>query len=182
MAKGPRSRRRWIATSCTVALLVSWNAPFASAQQDNRSSAVVDVAKSVIFDPTTYAPALIQYDATMRDWNTSQPFFQNGHGEQNPRFTISGLPDDPPLSWAAGRSLILRDTMSTLGVAAAQNLASHVVERALLARYPEHPKLVRTIGWVQRIALASLMSYNLSAVHYRQAALNARRARELGYR
>jgi hypothetical protein len=169
-------------TSALVALLVLASAPNVFAQEDTRSSPVADVFKGVVFDPTTYAPALIQYHATMRDWNTSQPFFQNGYVERNARFTRSGLPNDIPLSYTAGRNLILRDTLTTLGISAAQNLTSRVVEQALLSRYPDHPKVVKTIGWIQRIAVASLMSYHLSAVHYQQAALNARAAREFGYR
>jgi hypothetical protein len=169
-------------TSAMVALVTVASASNVFAQENPQSSAVADVFKGVVFDPTTYAPALIQYDATMRDWKTSQPFFDHGYMERNARFTRSGLPNDIPLGYAAGRNLILKDTLTTLGVSAVQNLTSRVVERALLSRYPDHPKMVKTIGWIQRIAVASLMSYRLSAVHYRQAELNAQRARELGYR
>ena len=81
--------------------------------------------------------------------------------------------------WARTRFSRIRLRHSAL--AAAQNLSSRLVERALLARYPEHRKMVKTIGWIQRIGLASLMSYHLSAAHYRQAGYNVTRARELGY-
>jgi hypothetical protein len=154
----------------------------AFAQENERTNALADIFKGVVFDPTTYAPAVIQYDATLRDWNTSQPFFRNGYVERNRRFTRSGLPNDIPLGYDEGRSLILRDTLTTLGVSAAQNATSRLVEHALLSRYPDHPKMIKTIGWIQRIAVASLVSYSLSAAHYRQAAWNAQRARELGYR
>jgi hypothetical protein len=169
-------------TWVVAALLVLSGVPNAFAQQDERSNAIADIFKGVVFDPTTYAPALIQYDATHRDWKTSQPFFRNGYVERNPRFTRSGLPNDIPLGYADGRSLILRDTLTTLGVSAAQNATSRLVERALLSRYPDHPKMVKTIGWIQRIAVASVASYRLSAAHYQQAAWNAQRARQLGYR
>ena len=175
------SRLRVLSTLTVVAALVLFSSASASAQEPDRSSAVGDVIKGVVFDPTTYAPAIIQYDATMRDWKTSQPFFQHGYVERNARFTISGRPNDLPLSYGSGKNLILRDTLTTLGVTAAQNLTSRIVEQALLARYPNHPKVVKTIGWVQRIAVASLMSYKLSAPHYRQAAFNQQHARELGY-
>ena len=59
---------------------------------------------------------------------------------------------------------------------------SRIVERALLQRYPEHRKVVKTVGWIQRITVASLMSYHLSAPHYRQAQVNTQRAAELGLR
>jgi hypothetical protein len=169
-------------TSAIVTLLILASASNVLAQEETRSSAVGDIVKGVVFDPTTYAPALIQYDATMRDWKTSQPFFQQGYVERNARFTRSGLPNDIPLGYTAGRNLILKDTLTTLGVSAAQNATSRLVERALLSRYPDHPKVVKTIGWIQRITVASLMSYHLSAAHYRQAELNAQTARELGFR
>jgi hypothetical protein len=167
-----------------TALLVLTTARFASAQsaqEEDRSSPIADIIKGVVFDPTTYAPALISYDATMRDWNTSQPFFHNGYVERNARFTISGQPNDIAVGYVVGRNQILKDTLATFGTTAVQNLSSRLVERALLAKYPEHRKMVKTIGWIQRIGLASLMTYNLSAAHYRQARDNASRARELGY-
>jgi hypothetical protein len=181
MATCHLSRPRWFTTTAIIVLLVLSSTPHVFAQEHDRSSAVADVFKGVVFDPTTYAPALVQYDSMMRDWNTSQPFFQQGYLERNARFTISGRPNDFPVSYTAGKNQILRDSLATLGVSAAQNLTSRLVERALLARYPDHPKVVKTIGWIQRIAVGSLLSYRLSAPHYRQAGLNAQRARELGF-
>jgi hypothetical protein len=174
---------RSLATSAIITiLLLSTTARYASAQEADQSSAFADIVKGVVFDPTTYAPAVISYDATMRDWKTSQPFFRNGYVELNDRFTVSGRANDTPVSYTVGRNQILKDTLTTFGTSAVQNLSSRLVERALLAKYPEHRKVVKTIGWLQRIGVASLMSYQLSAAHYRQAAHNAARARELGYR
>ena len=147
-----------------------------------RSSAFADIVKGVVFDPTTYAPALISYDVTMRDWNTSQPFFRNGYVESNSRFTLSGVPETRPVGYAVGRNLILKDTLATLGVSAVQNTTSWRVERGLLARFPEHQKMVKTIEWIRRIGIASLMSYHRSAMHYRQAGIKAERAADLGFR
>jgi hypothetical protein len=173
---------RVFSTYTIVAGFVLCSAQFVSAQGDNRSSPFVDVVKGVVLDPTTYAPALIGYHSTMKDWNTSQPFFQNGFVEHNARFTVTGRPNDTAVSYTVGKKLILKDALSTLGVAAAQNATSRIVERALLARYPEHPRVVKTIGWIQRISVASLMSYRLSAGHYRQAQVNAQQAAMLGLR
>jgi hypothetical protein len=165
----------------TITLVLS-SAQFALAQQDEKPSSVLgSVVKGVILDPTTYAPAILGYHSTMKDWNTSQPFFNNGYVEHNARFTVTGRANDAPVSYIEGRNRILRDAITTLSVAAAQNATSRLVEQALLARYPDHRKAVKTVGWIQRIALGSLMSYHLSASHYRQAALNAQRAKELGY-
>jgi hypothetical protein len=165
-----------------VVTFVIASAHIALAQDVKRSSPVADVVKGVFFDPTTYAPAVLSYDATMRDWNTSQPFFYNGFVEHNARFTISGRSDDPAVNYMAGRSQIFVDAASALGVSLVQNTTSRIVERALLGRFPEHRKAIKTVGWIQRITIASLMSYQLSAGHYRQAQLNAQRAAELGIR
>lgn len=165
-----------------VITMILASAQFAFAQDEKRPSGVGDVVKGVFFDPTTYAPALISYHATMRDWNTSQPFFQNGFVEHNQRFTVTGRPDDTALSYMIGRKQIVKDTVTTFGFTAAQNATSRLVERALLQKFPEHRKAVKTIGWIQRISLASLMSYQMSASHYRQAQSNAQRAAALGLR
>lgn len=173
---------RFIATLVMIATLILTSAQFAFAQDEKRSSAFVDVVKGVIFDPTTYGPALIGYHATMKDWNTSQLFFQNGFVEHNARFTVTGRPDDTASSYTVGRNQVFKDAVAVFGVTAAQNATSRIVERALLHRYPEHRKIVKTIGWIQRISVASLMSYQLSAGHYRQAQVNAQRTAELGLR
>ena len=76
----------------------------------------------------------------------------------------------------------MRDTLTTLGVSAVQNATSRIVEQAFLAKFPNHRKIVKTIGWVQRIAIASAMTYKLSSPHYRQAGINAQQASELGFR
>jgi hypothetical protein len=173
---------RGLASSIAICLVVLLNAPLAFAQDGEQSSGFAEVVKGVVFDPTTYAPAAISYDATMRDWNTSQIFFRNGFVEHNPRFTMTGRPDGRAISYDAGRSLILKDTLRTFAISAAQNATSRIVEQALLERYPEHRTMVKTIGWIQRIAIGSALAYHLSAAHYRQAAVNTRLAREYGYR
>jgi hypothetical protein len=174
---------RCFSTSIIVAVFTLTTAGFVSAQETGSkpSSAVADVIKGVFFDPTTYAPALISYDATMRDWNTSQPFFQNGYVERNARFTLTGLSNDHPVSYTVGQNQIMKDALTTFGMSVVQNTTSRVVERALLAKYPNHRKVVKTVGWIQRIGLASLMTYQLSAPHYHQAGYNAQQSRALGF-
>jgi len=179
------TRRHFSQRVAAVAMMITLvlaNTPAASAQDDKSSSAFADVVKGVVLDPTTYVPALIGYDATMRDWNTSQPFFRNGFVEHNQRFTLTGRPDDTPLNYVVGRHQILKDAVTALGITAAQNASSRLLERALLQRYPGHRRVVKTVGWIQRISVASLMSYHLAAPHYRQAQINAQRAAELGFR
>src|SRR5436305_1872425 len=131
-----------------VFTVVIASAQLALAQDVKRSSPVADVLKGVFFDPTTYAPAAISYNATMRDWNTSQPFFVNGFVEHNARFTVTGRADDLPLSYTIGKDQIFKDAVTAFGVSAAENATSRIVERALLDRYPDHRKVVKTIGWI----------------------------------
>jgi hypothetical protein len=145
-------------------------------------SPVGDTVKRVIFDPTTYAPAIIAYDATMRDWNTSQPFFRNGFMEHNQRFTLTGRPNDVPMSYGDGQRRILTDALVNLQMSVVNNVADQLFERMLITRFPEHRKLVRTLGWVERVTFGSYMSYQLSAQHYRQATMNAQRAQQMGLR
>ena len=124
----PVKQHRLRTTLMLTLLLVAGAARPAAAQGDD-SSGVTDVIRGVVFDPTTYAPALISDDATMRDWKTSQPFFRHGFLERNERFTVSGRPNDTAVSYAVGRNRILRDTMVTLGTSAVQNVSSRLVER-----------------------------------------------------
>ena len=142
---------------------------------------IADVITRVVLDPTTYAPAVLAYDATMRDWRTSQPFFQHGFYESNARFTISGLPNDVAVSYGAGQRMIRADALESLKRSAVNNLAEQIIERVLVNKYPNHRKLVRVVGWAQRISFASFKAYRLSARHYRQAGQNERLAEQLGF-
>ena len=165
-----------------LAALMVFVPPPAFAQNQEQSSFLTDTLKRVVFDPTTYAPAAVAYGATMRDWDSSQPFFRNGYLEHNERFTITGRPNDVPLSYGAGRSRILSDTLINLEMSLVNNAADQMFERILTARVPNHRTLVRTLGWIERISFASYMSNRLSAAHYRQASENNARAQQLGYR
>ena len=155
---------------------------YASAQESNSGSAIGSIFKRVVFDPTTYAPAVIAYDGTMRDWNTSQPFFRHGYYERNERFTLSGLPNDRPVSYEVGQRRILNDAFVTLEMSLINNVSSQVFERILIDRFPQRRKLVRTLGWIERSAFASFMAYHLSSQHYRQAAANQAYAQQMGFR
>ena len=152
------------------------------AQDNEQSSWLADIAKRVAFDPTTYAPAIIGYDATMRDWNSSQPFFNAGFVERNSRFTINGLPNGVAVDYTTGKRRILTDGIGNLEMSLANNFASAILERAMTNRYPEHRKLIKVVGWIERVGLASLLSYNLSSKHYRQWQENERTAAQLGLR
>jgi hypothetical protein len=172
-------RSTWYAGLVALVILLPLRA---SAQNPDQPSFLGDTFKRVILDPTTYAPAVIAYEGTMRDWNTSQPFFRNGYVERNERFTLSGLPNDRPVSYDAGRQRILSDAFINLQMSLAHNAADQVFERMLIDRFPQHRKLVRTLGWIERSAFASYMSYRLSVMHYRQAAANQAYAQQMGFK
>jgi hypothetical protein len=164
-----------------TALLLS-SAVSAIAQDRGERSFTADVIVRVVLDPTTYAPAALAYDATMRDWRTSQLLFQHGFYESNARFTLSGLPDDVPVSDRAGQRIIRTDTLESLKRSAINNFAEQIIERVLVNKYPNHRKLVRAAGWAQRISFASFKAYRLSAAHYRQVGQNERLAEQWGFK
>ena len=175
MARQLRAR-----ASCLIVglLLIPWNA----SAQDREVNPIGRAIKATFLDPMTYPPAMLTYDGTMRDWQTSQPFFKNGFVEQNPRFTLSGRPGDRAVSYETGRNQILKDSLSVLAVSAVHNFSTQLIEQALRDRYPEHRKMVTAIGWIERSAVASLMSYQLAGPHYRQWRDNQRLIAELGIR
>jgi hypothetical protein len=177
----PQTHRRVVSIVVLTGLLCVATSN-AIAQDQDRSSFAGTMVKQVLLDPTTYAPSIIAYDATMRDWKTSQPFFRNGFVEHNSRYTISGRANDFPLPYAQGHKRILADAAANLGMSALNNLTGRVFERMLTERYPEHRKIVRAVSWLERISFGVYMSYMLSKDHYRQAELNATRAQQLGYR
>jgi len=172
-------RMRLAAVLAALMLLTAFRV--AAQDREQRSSFVGSIFTRVLVDPTTYTPALLGYDSTMRDWNSSQPFFHHGFLEANERFTVSGLPIDVPISYHAGQRIILADALVSLERSVVNNAAEQIIERFLVQRFPSHRKLVRTLGWAQRISFASFKSYRLSVKHYRQAYQNERLATQLGY-
>ena len=154
----------------------------ASGQAQEASRPVVwDLAREVLFDPTTYAPAVISYEAIHWDWKTSQVLFAHGWVEANPRFTISGLANDVPVTYVAGRRIIRGTALTILQYSVVNNVAARISVRLLETRYPSHKKLFRTLSWIERIGFASFVTYRNSADHIRQARTNRRIAREQGY-
>jgi hypothetical protein len=174
-------------TSTHVAAILCLSAIFAApsivcAQEEQSQGAIVwSVAKSVLFDPTTYAPAVLSYKSQRMDWATSQVFFSQGWNEANPQFTRSGRPNDVPVSYAEGNQRIRMKALSYLSSSVINNIGATVVERTLAARFPEHRKLVRTMSWVERVAVASYLSYLASNEHFRQAKRNRVMAVEFGF-
>ena len=165
----------------SAALVLVSMAP-APVHADDWPSAAGSIFRGVAFDPTTFAPAITSYTAERLDWKSSQVFFQHGFLEHNPQFTVSGLPDDVPISYGAGKRVIARNSLEDLASSLVNNIATRIVERTLTQRHPRREKLIRTIGWIERISFAVSLASVQSANHFRQWRRNERLARELGYR
>jgi hypothetical protein len=141
-----------------------------------------DVTKAVVFDPTTYAPATLSYTSMRMDWESSQTLFKNGWVEQNHLFTVSGRPNDLPLSFADGNKKIRHMALLHLQESIVNNVAANIFERVLAEKYPDHRKLFKVLSWVERIGFASYVSYAASANHFRQTERNRQIAIQYGYR
>jgi hypothetical protein len=149
---------------------------------DHRPSLLQEVATRVACDPTTYAPTIVVYTARQLDWSSSQDLFELGYAEANPRYTIDGLPNGTPISYARGNRRIARETLGLFGWSVANNAASAALERRLIARAPNHRRLIRTLGWIERTGFASYWTYRLSKPRFDQWRANERLLRELGAR
>ena len=98
-----------------------------------------------------------------------------------PRFTISGRPNDTPVSYREGRRMIRGTALTILQYSVVNNVSAGIGSRLLETRYPSHKKLIRALSWIERIGFASFVTYRNSADHIRQARTNHRLAREHGY-
>jgi len=154
----------------------------ALAQDATDSNIFWDVTKAVVFDPTTYAPATLSYTSMKMDWESSQALFRNGWVEQNHRFTLSGRPNDLPVSYAEGNKRIRQMALLHLQESLINNVAANVFERVLAEKYPQHRKVFKVLSWVERIAFASYVSYVASSSHFKQTERNRQLAVQFGYR
>jgi hypothetical protein len=182
----PDGRRRQLFT-CSVAAAFTLLVASGAAAQDQSgtiggASVLWEAAQRVALDPTTYAPTAIVYTSQRLDWASSQPLFRAGYVEANPRYTTSGLPFDLPVSYVEGHKTIARDTAALFAKSLANNAACSIVERVLINRAPKHRKLIRTLGWIERVSVASYWSYRLSVRHFEQWRANERIARQIGAR
>jgi hypothetical protein len=170
------------AAMCGVLISLFVLSPSAASAQDRpRGNVVFDIAKAVAFDPTTYAPATLSYTSQRMDWKTSQTLFQQGWLEHNYRFTVSGRPDDSPISFEAGNRQITRMALLHLQESVVNNVSAQMFERVLADKYPQHRKLFKTLGWAERIGFASYVSYLASVNHFKQSQRNVEMAKQYGY-
>jgi hypothetical protein len=129
----------------TVAALVLLSLAPTSAHADDWPSASWSIFTQVVSDPTTFAPAITSYTAERLDWKSSQLFFQQGYLEHNAQFTLSGYPDDVPISYSAGKEVILKNSLEDLGASLVNNVAARIVERTLVARHPKRENITAVV-------------------------------------
>ena len=87
-----------------VAIVLGLAPASALAQTEERRPFAWDVARAVLVDPTTYAPALISYESMRQDWKTSQVLFAHGWLEQNRGSPSAGAPTMYRLGMARARA------------------------------------------------------------------------------
>ena len=158
-------------------LVASW----VSAQDQDHSAIVADLLKRVIFDPTTYVPAVVASEATHLDWRSSQIFFKNESREHHPRFTVSRRAGYGAIDYVAGNRQITTDAIANREFSFVNKVTDRVMDRVLLRGYPKHRKLVRAFGWIERSAVTSYLSHRRSAGEFRQMQENRRRMRQFGH-
>lgn len=149
--------------------------------QNRISGFVKGIAKDVLKDPTTYGALGASLLGKKLDWDSSQIFFEHGHGEMNPNYAVSG-PGSKAISHAAGNRKLVVESLLNFQLSIGNNAAVSAAERLLLKKYPEHRKLVKTIGWVEKVTANGYIGYHFSNRNFRQWRINESRARQLGYK
>lgn len=148
----------------TLLLAVAAAPAHAQSVAEHSRSVVLDVLK----DPTTYAPAVATEIGKTLDWTSSQRFFAAGYLEDNPYYTISGQAHDRPVSRGTGHRINLGVSLHVLASSMVNNALAGVATRALTARWPQHRRLFRVVGIVERVAFAFGTGYVNSAKNFRQ--------------
>jgi len=172
--------KRSFVLSIVMALFIVGVPSASFAQDETRPNIVLDVMKSVVLDPTTYAPATLSYTSQRMDWNSSQVLFKAGWLEHNSRYTVSGRADDTPIGYDAGLRQIRGDALLHLQESLVNNLSAQIFERALTQKYPQRRKLFKTLSWIERISFSSYVGYLASVNHFRQVQKNQEMARQYG--
>lgn len=165
-----------------ILLAVILAAPPLAEAQNGIGELIKGVAKDVVLDPTTYGPFGASWLGKQLDWNSSQIFFEHGFVESNADFTVNGLPHDKPISHAAGNRKVILMSLPVLQLSLINNATTSAVERTWIRSYPNKKKLIKTIGWIERVAVASYLVHKYSDQNLRQWQRNKDLARELGYR
>lgn len=167
-------------TAVVAAFLVALSAAPGRAQSTSFSEHARSIVVDVFTDPTTYAPAAATEIGKSLDWTSSQRFFAAGYVEENPYYTISGLPHDRPVSRATGHQINLQVSLQVLATSIANNAIVGVASRALAARWPQHKRLIRVASIAERVAFAFGTAYLNSARNFQQWRRNVNAASPSG--
>jgi len=143
---------------------------------------LVETFFRVVKDPTTYITPIAVYTTHRLDWDSSQKLFAYGYLEANPQYTINGRVNDLPVGYSEGKRKILRYSLSTIGNSLVNNAACAIVERQLIERNPQHRKLIRTLGWIERGLFNAYWAEKLSRNQRLQWQDNNRVLADLRYR
>lgn len=155
-------------TRKVATLLLAFLAISSMASAQETSLSLKRIAKQVVFDPTTYAVAGLNWFSSYKDWETSRPLFDRGFHEANPLFTVSGQPNDIPVSHGEGNRRITIAAIQWLGYSATVNTVVRTGENILRERYPEHRRLIKVAGWTTRIAINGYLAKTASEQHFGQ--------------
>jgi hypothetical protein len=85
------------------------------------------------------------------------------------------------MSYSEGNKQLFADAVSVASLSALNNVVAHLTVDTMVVRSPQHAKLWKALGWIERTAVASSLSYVLSVQHFRQWQLNQRLALQRGY-
>lgn len=149
--------------------------------QNRVAGFIKDVAKDVFVNPTTYGSLGASLLGKGLDWDSSQIFFEHGHGETNPDYAVNG-PGSKAVSHAAGNRRLVVESFLNFGLSIGNNAVISATERLLLTKHPEHQKLVKTIGWIEKVVANGYIVYFSSYRNFKQWQINKNRAQQLGYK
>ena len=174
-----RAIARWLFLSIMILTMPA----VASAQSDDGDSNLFwDITRSVVFDPTTYAPATLAYTSMNLRLAELSAAVPQWLGRAEPSF-YGERPAERYSRQLYGRERKIRQmALLHLQESIVNNAAANIFERVLAEKYPQHRKLFKVLSWMERIAFASYVSYMASANHFKQAERNRQLAIQYGYR
>ena len=125
-----------------------------------------DTLKKSALDGMTYVTPALLAVSSFGDWNSSQRWFKAGYRETNYRLTISGKPNDIPVSYGEGRKIIIVDTIKIAGWSFAINAGSRGLERVLVRHFPDKKREVKIFTRVARTAASGYAAWYFSKDHF----------------
>lgn len=137
---------------------------------------------SSLLDPTSVVPPVLFKKWTDDDWRKSQKLFGAGMVEANPLFTVSGKPNDTPISYAAGRRKINLQTMQVAAMTYGIDLSLRSLDNLAQRQDPQNRRALKWGFFAARMATKAYLVHKLANPHRVQAGKNEQMALELGLR